>query len=109
MKITNLSPQNELLETTLREKEQELGLIKQRHSDDMSHLMDEMRQLRENYNEKIHEYEGLLDLRIQLEQEIATLSALLQEEEIRYTLHCLISIMHCYPRIGCIFIQEVMK
>ena len=73
-----------MLENTLREKEQELGLIKQRHSDDMSRLMDEMRQLRENYNEKIREYEALLDLRIQLEQEIATLSALLQEEEIRY-------------------------
>ena len=74
------------MENTLREKEQELGLIKQRHSDDMSRLMDEMRQLRENYNEKIREYEALLDLRIQLEQEIATLSALLQEEEIRYAL-----------------------
>lgn len=81
--ITKLQETTELLENSLREKEQELGLIKQRHSDDMSRLMDEMRLLRENYNEKIREYEALLDLRIQLEQEIATLSALLQEEEIR--------------------------
>ena len=45
--------------------------------------MDEMRTLRANYEQKIKEYEELFDLRIQLEQEIATLSALLQEEEIR--------------------------
>ena len=45
--------------------------------------MEEMRNLRINYEEKIREYEELLDLRVQLEQEIATLSALLQEEEIR--------------------------
>ena len=48
-----------------------------------------MRILRANYDKKIYEYEELLGLRIQLEQEIATLSALLQEEEIRY-IHCII-------------------
>ncbi len=67
----------------VRDKTEQLAVIKERHSDEVSHLMQEMRTLRVNYEEKIKEYEDLLDLRIKLEQEIATLSALLQEEENR--------------------------
>ena len=78
-----LSSQNEHLEISLRDKTEELTRAKQLHNDEIAHLMDEMRTLRANYEQKIKEYEELFDLRIQLEQEIATLSALLQEEEIR--------------------------
>ena len=79
----SLSSQNEHLEISLRDKTEELTRAKQLHNDEIAHLMDEMRTLRANYEQKIKEYEELFDLRIQLEQEIATLSALLQEEEIR--------------------------
>ena len=74
----------ELLENALRDKEEELGKEKQDHAEDVSRLMEEMRTLRVSFEEKMREYEDLLDVRVRLEQEIATLSALLQEEEARY-------------------------
>ena len=46
--------------------------------------MEELRELRANYEQKIHDYEELMDIRVQLDQEIATYRALLQEEETRY-------------------------
>ena len=49
----------------------------------MSRLVAELRQLRDNYETKIREYEELMDIRVQLDQEIATYRALLQEEETR--------------------------
>ena len=49
----------------------------------MARLSEELRALRENYEQKIREYEELMDLKIQLDQEIATYRALLQEEETR--------------------------
>ena len=45
--------------------------------------MEELRELRASYELKIREYEELMDIRIQLDQEIATYRALLQEEENR--------------------------
>ncbi len=63
---------------------EELGNVKELHSDEISRVMQDMRMLRVNYEEKITEYEELLDLRVKLEQEIATLSLLLQEEESRF-------------------------
>ena len=45
--------------------------------------MAELRQLRESYEVKIKEYEELMDIRIQLDQEITTYRALLHEEETR--------------------------
>ena len=71
----------------MREKVEELGLVKEQHSDEVSRLMGDMRTLRLNYEDKIKEYEALLDLRVKLEQEIQTLSALLQEEENRWAGH----------------------
>lgn len=46
-------------------------------------MVAELRQLRESYEVKIKEYEELMDIRIQLDQEIATYRALLHEEETR--------------------------
>ena len=43
--------------------------------------MEELRELRASYELKIREYEELMDIRIQLDQEIATYCALLQEEK----------------------------
>lgn len=55
--------------------------------------MEELRELRANYEQKIHDYEELMDIRVQLDQEIATYRALLQEEETRCVCGCV-----CY---GC--------
>ncbi|XP_019855325.1 PREDICTED: lamin-A-like isoform X2 [Amphimedon queenslandica] len=84
--IEKLQEKNEQLESALREKSKELTQTKQLHSAEIARLMDEMRALRANYDRKMKEYEEWLDLRMQLEQEIATLSALLQEEEQRLSL-----------------------
>ena len=67
----------------LREKTEELSTTKEIQSDEIARIMQDMRQLRASYDEKIKEYEDLLDLRVKLEQEIATLAVLLQEEETR--------------------------
>ncbi len=57
--------------------------MRRQHTDDMSQTMDELRTTRESYEVKIREYEQLMDLKVQLDQEIATYRALLQEEETR--------------------------
>ena len=57
--------------------------MSQRHSNEISHMTEELRALRESYEHKIREYEELMDLKVQLDQEIATYRALLQEEENR--------------------------
>lgn len=75
--------QNEHLEAVLREKDDELNRIRRQHSDDMARRLEELRQLRENYDTKIQEYELLMDVKVQLDQEIATYRALLMEEETR--------------------------
>ena len=69
--------------TMLREKDEELSMARRQHSDEVARLVAELRDLRGNYEQKIKEYEELMDIRIQLDQEIATYRALLQEEETR--------------------------
>ena len=76
--------QNEKLEALLRDKDEELNRIRRQHSDDMSRRLEELRQLRESYELKMQEYEQLMDVKIQLDQEIATYRALLMEEENRF-------------------------
>ncbi|XP_064390888.1 lamin-B2-like [Halichondria panicea] len=76
----------EKLECALRDKDDELGRVCRQHTDDMSQTMDELRTTRESYEVKIREYEQLMDLKVQLDQEIATYRALLQEEETRLNL-----------------------
>lgn len=49
----------------------------------MAQRLEELRSLRERYELKIKEYEELHDIKVQLDQEIATYRALLQEEEKR--------------------------
>lgn len=64
-------------------KDDQLSRQQQLHNEEVAQLTEQLQVLRENYEEKLREYEELLDLRVKLEQEILTLSALLSEEEIR--------------------------
>ena len=75
--------QIEKLEGQLDYKDNEIARITQKHSSDVARLTDELRTLRESYEIQIREYEVLMDLKVQLDQEIATYRALLQEEENR--------------------------
>ena len=55
----------------------------QLHASVVAQHNSEMRTLRESYDIQIEEYKALMDLKVQLDQEIATYRALLQEEENR--------------------------
>lgn len=60
----------------------------------------DLRSLRESYEIKINEYENLMDLKIQLDQEIATYRALLQEEENRWVCLCKIKSIKPIPSMN---------
>lgn len=55
----------------------------QKHASDIASMREERRALQESYDKQIEEYRVLMDLKVQLDQEIATYRALLQEEENR--------------------------
>ena len=61
-----------------------MNRLAQKNATDLSRLSADIQALREKYENKIKEYEALMDLKIQLDQEIATYRALLQEEENRF-------------------------
>ena len=63
-----------------RQHTDEMGRVRRQHTDEMSQMMDELRTTRKSYEVKIHEYEQLMDLKVQQDQEIATYRALLQED-----------------------------
>ena len=67
----------------LRLKEEQLAKQQQQYNSEISQLSEELEAQKISNEEKVRQYEELLDLRVLLEQEIATLSALLREEEIR--------------------------
>ena len=69
--------------------------MRRQHADEMSQRMEELRTVGVSYEIKIHEYEELMDLKVQLDQEIATYRALLQGEETRWALFK----AHCYCRL----------
>ncbi len=69
--------------------------MRRQHTEEMSQKLDELRTVRDRYEIKIHEYEELMDLKVQLDQEIATYRALLQGEETRWALFK----AHCYCRL----------
>ncbi len=68
-------------------KDNEISRMAQKYAGDVSRYNEDLRALREDYEVKIKEYEVLMDLKVQLDQEIATYRALLQEEENRWVPH----------------------
>ena len=51
-------------------------------------MIEEMKAVKVNYEEKFREYEDLLDFRVLLKQEISIISSLFEEEETRYSTSC---------------------
>lgn len=82
--MSRSSSKVEKLEVTLRDKDAELARTRQAHTAEVTCLLDELRELRASYELKIREYEELMDIKINLDQEIATYRALLHEEETRW-------------------------
>ena len=56
----------------------------QLHSEEVASLSEELRLLWDSNEAKIRECEELMDIKIKLDQEIATYRGLLQEEETRF-------------------------
>eukprot|EP00731_Ephydatia_muelleri_P016002 Em0009g426a len=81
--VAQLQKENAKLEDSCRQKDNQLSHLEQDYGDQIGQLTEERRVLRQNYDEKLKEYEQLLGLKVQLDHEIATYRALLQEEENR--------------------------
>ena len=93
--------QNDRLEAALRQKEEENSRLRLQHGTEMTQIMEELRELRANYEVKIKDYQELMDIKVQLDQEIATYRALLQEEETRCVSVCLFV---CLSVCVCLFL-----
>jgi len=74
------------LENSVRIKEEELSTERTRHQSNVTMYVSQLRDLRVDYEDKIKEYENLMDIKVALDQEIATYRSLLEEEEDRYGL-----------------------
>ncbi len=64
-------------------KDSEISRLVQKHTSELRSMSEQIQALRENYDAQLREYEALMDIKVQLDQEIATYRALLQEEENR--------------------------
>ena len=73
-------------EKTIRVLKDEPDRCRRQHSKEMEERDEELLLLRERYEAKIREYELLMDVKVQLDQEIATYRVLLTGEETRWVL-----------------------
>lgn len=86
IEILKLQKIIEKIECQLDIKDNEISRMTQKHASDIASMREERRALQESYDKQIEEYRVLMDLKVQLDQEIATYRALLQEEENRLNL-----------------------
>jgi len=84
------------LENTVRTKEEELSNERTRHQSSVTMYVSQLRDLRVDYEDKIKEYENLMDIKVALDQEIATYRSLLEEEEDRYVQVCVCVCVYDY-------------
>lgn len=84
--IRKLQIRIETLEATIRELKNERDRERRLHAEELAHKDEELHRLLHENEVKIHEYEELMDVKIQLDQEIATYRALLTGEETRLNL-----------------------
>lgn len=76
-------PKIDRLENSIRAKEDELSTERSKHQSSVTLYVNQLRDLRIEYDDKIKEYENLMDVKVALDQEIATYRSLLEEEEDR--------------------------
>ena len=67
----------------MRTKDDDLSNERTKHQTSVTLYVNQLRDLRIEYDEKIKEYENLMDVKVALDQEIATYRSLLEEEEDR--------------------------
>lgn len=78
-----LLPKMDRLENSIRAKDDELSAERSKHQNSVTMYVSQLRDLRIEYDDKIKEYENLMDVKVALDQEIATYRSLLEEEEDR--------------------------
>ena len=78
-----LLPKMERLENSLHVKESDLSKERTKHQASITLYVNQLHELRKDYDEKMKEYENLMDVKVALDQEIATYRSLLEEEEDR--------------------------
>jgi uncharacterized membrane-anchored protein YhcB (DUF1043 family) len=57
----------------------EINCIAQKHASDMAKMREEYRGLQEHYDVKVEEYRVLMDIKVQLDREIATYGAFMKK------------------------------
>jgi len=78
--------QNQNSESRIRDLEDQLRRQQEAHSIERDTLNNEIQRLRKAIDDQLMEYRDLMDIKIQLDSEIAAYRKLLESEETRFTL-----------------------